>query len=181
MSSIFDILAKLADGQVLQRVGKRLVGVDLPSAGPSLATTGTPAALGSASRGTDTTAARSDHVHPTTGVVTTSGAQSVAGAKTFTDTPVMQAGVNMYSTQITNLGPPSGANDAVPRDFQAPVRFYSRTVAQLAGIASPADGDVVYVSNGRKPGEGSGVGTGVLARYNGTAWRSLLEDATVAA
>lgn len=39
-----------------------------PSSGPELASSGTPAALGSAARGTSAQAARADHVHPTDGL-----------------------------------------------------------------------------------------------------------------
>lgn len=67
------------------------VELDTPAGGVALATSGTPAPLGSASRGSGTTAARSDHVHamPTaaaggtgavTGVTASGGTGSVTGS-----------------------------------------------------------------------------------------------------
>ncbi len=76
---LLDILSKLRDGQLLARSGKNLVGVDPPSSGPSLAST-TPAAIsGAGSVGTASTAARADHVHPSTGL------PSLSAANTWTD------------------------------------------------------------------------------------------------
>jgi hypothetical protein len=48
----------------------------------------TPVALGAAAVGASTVPARSNHVHPTTGVVLDSGAQTVAGVKTFSSETV---------------------------------------------------------------------------------------------
>lgn len=42
-------------------------------------------------------------------------------------------------------------------------------------------GAIAYASNGRKNGEGVGAGTGVMAFYDGTAWRACDTGATVAA
>jgi hypothetical protein len=42
-------------------------------------------------------------------------------------------------------------------------------------------GSQVYASNGRKVGEGAGSGTGTLVYYDGTAWRRVGDDTTVAA
>ena len=42
-------------------------------------------------------------------------------------------------------------------------------------------GSVVHVSNGRKVGEGSGSGTGVVAYYSNGNWRRLSDDSPVAA
>lgn len=42
-------------------------------------------------------------------------------------------------------------------------------------------GSTAYASNGRKNGEGAASGTGVLAFYDGTAWRAVDTGATVAA
>lgn len=42
----------------------------------------------------------------------------------------------------------------------------------FAALPAPAGlaGQVVYVSNGRKPGEGAGLGTGMLAFSDGSGW-----------
>jgi hypothetical protein len=53
------------------------------------------------------------------------------------------------------------------------------TVAAI-GSASPA-GRLKYVSNGRKVGEGVGAGTGTLAYSDGSFWRRVGDDTTVAA
>ncbi len=42
-------------------------------------------------------------------------------------------------------------------------------------------GRLVFVTNGRKLGEGVGAGTGVLAYDDGVAWRRTADDTTVAA
>lgn len=47
--------------------------------------------------------------------------------------------------------------------------------------ASPSGGEIAFASNGRKNGEGAGVGTGVLVFGDGTAWRACDTGATVAA
>lgn len=57
---------------------------DIPSV--PTAYTSNPAALGSASPGASGNWSRGDHVHPTTGLVLTSGDQTVAGTKTFSST-----------------------------------------------------------------------------------------------
>lgn len=66
-----------------------------------------------------------------------------------------------------------------------------RAVRRIAAITSPVTvaslpagataGDLAFASNGRKNGEGGGSGTGVLAFYDGTAWRAVDTGATVAA
>lgn len=55
----------------------------------------------------------------------------------------------------------------------------SYTVAALPATA--ATGAMAYASNGRKPAEGPGAGTGVQAFYDGVAWRSVCDGLTVAA
>jgi hypothetical protein len=59
-----------------------------------------------------------------------------------------------------------------------PVRFPTYTVATLPAGAA---GDQAYVSDGRKNGEGAGLGTGVVVFKDGTAWRAVDTGATVAA
>lgn len=53
------------------------------------------------------------------------------------------------------------------------------TVANLPANATA--GDRAFASNGRKVGEGGGAGTGVPVYYDGTAWRAVATDTTVAA
>jgi len=59
-----------------------------------------------------------------------------------------------------------------------PVNLKAYTVA---GLPAGSAGDAAYASNGRKNGEGSGAGTGVLVFKDGTAWRACDTGATVAA
>lgn len=54
----------------------------------------------------------------------------------------------------------------------------SFTVATMP-VASA--GVVAYASNGRKVGEGSGAGTGVMAYSDGSAWRRFSDDTVLAA
>lgn len=62
---------------------------------------------------------------------------------------------------------------------QGTVRVGQYTVATLpaAGLA----GRIAFATNGRKNGEGSGAGTGVQVYDDGTAWRRVSDDTTVAA
>ena len=73
------------------------------------------------------------------------------------------------------------ANDYVsvvvmPAGPTATVATY--TVASLPALSA---GSIAYASNGRKNGEGAGVGTGVLVFRDATAWRACDTGATVAA
>jgi Protein of unknown function (DUF2793) len=62
--------------------------------------------------------------------------------------------------------------------FAGTVRLAPYTVATLpSGVV----GALVYVSNGRKPLEGAGAGTGVVACYSNGNWRRLSDDSAVAA
>jgi hypothetical protein len=63
--------------------------------------------------------------------------------------------------------------------FSVPVVLPTYTVAGLPGTATAAG--LAYASNGRKNGEGAGVGTGVVVFGDGTAWRAVDTGATVAA
>ena len=51
----------------------------------------------------------------------------------------------------------------------------------VASLPTGAAGDQVFASNGRKAGEGAGLGNGVLVFHDGTAWRACDTGATVAA
>jgi hypothetical protein len=55
----------------------------------------------------------------------------------------------------------------------------SYTVAALP--ASPNAGAIAYASNGRKVGEGAGLGTGVPCYYSNGVWRRYSDDSVVAA
>jgi hypothetical protein len=55
------------------------------------------------------------------------------------------------------------------------------TVATLPGVGSVYEGQMAFASDGRKIGEGPGVGTGVPVYYSGAAWRVLSTDNVVAA
>lgn len=60
-----------------------------------------------------------------------------------------------------------------------PVRVPQYTVAGLPAVS--VAGDTAFATNGRKNGEGGGLGTGVLVFSDGTAWRACDTGATVAA
>jgi hypothetical protein len=51
----------------------------------------------------------------------------------------------------------------------------------FADLPTGTEGQVIYVSNGRKNGEGAGLGTGVLAFHDGSAWIAVDTGAAVAA
>lgn len=50
----------------------------------------------------------------------------------------------------------------------------------FASLPSGVTDKMVFVTDGRKSGEGSGAGTGVLCRYNGSAWKTVDAGTTVA-
>lgn len=51
----------------------------------------------------------------------------------------------------------------------------------VADLPTVGAGQVAYASDGRKNGEGAGLGTGVLVFCDATAWRACDTGATVAA
>lgn len=51
----------------------------------------------------------------------------------------------------------------------------------VAGLPAGTAGNLAYASNGRKAGEGAGVGTGVLVFKDGTAWIACDTGSAVAA
>ncbi len=61
----------------------------------------------------------------------------------------------------------------------APLRLPSFTVAALP--AAPGAGAKAFASNGRKPAEGAGAGTGVEVYHDGTRWNSVSSSTQVAA
>ena len=56
----------------------------------------------------------------------------------------------------------------------------SSSVAALPTLGN-ANGDLAYALNGRKPGEGAGVGTGVVVFWSGSAWYAVTSGAVVTA
>lgn len=69
--------------------------------------------------------------------------------------------------------------NAVGPTFAAPMVLASYTVANLpAGLAAGAK---AYATNGRKPGEAAGAGTGVEVFFDGTRWISTCSGTAVAA
>jgi hypothetical protein len=69
--------------------------------------------------------------------------------------------------------------NAVNPRFSAPPILPSYTVALLP--ASPGAGAKAFASNGRKPGEGTGAGSGVEIFHDGAHWISVCGGAAVAA
>ena len=61
----------------------------------------------------------------------------------------------------------------------APLRLPSYTVATLP--AAPGAGAKAFVSNGRKPGEAVGAGTGVEVYFDGTRWNSVSSSTQIVA
>jgi hypothetical protein len=69
--------------------------------------------------------------------------------------------------------------NAVSPRFSGPIVLATYTVASLP--ASAAAGAKAFVSNGRKPSEGAGSGSGVEVFYDGQRWVSSCSGAAVAA
>lgn len=63
-------------------------------------------------------------------------------------------------------------------DVEGVIRPRTYTVGTLPAVVA---GGLLYVSDGRKNGEGAGFGTGVLVFGDGSAWRAVDTGATVAA
>lgn len=69
--------------------------------------------------------------------------------------------------------------NAVSPRFSGPLVLASYTVATLPG--SPGAGAKAFASNGRKPSENAGAGTGVEVFYDGGRWISVCSGSQVAA
>ena len=69
--------------------------------------------------------------------------------------------------------------NAVNPHFSGPPVLPSYTVALLP--ASPGKGAKAFASNGRKPSEGAGAGSGVEAFHDGVHWISVCSGSAVAA
>ncbi len=65
--------------------------------------------------------------------------------------------------------------------FNAGAVVVNGMVADVTAIAGPVAGMLAFATNGRKPGQGVGAGTGVLAVYDGAAWVSCFDGAALAA
>jgi hypothetical protein len=75
-----------------------------------------------------------------------------------------------------------GANDLALAD-QGSVVFGSLPVYAFADLPAGYNGQMAFVSDGRKGGEGIGAGTGVPAFYDATAaaWLNFFDNAATAA
>jgi len=54
------------------------------------------------------------------------------------------------------------------------------TVAELLAVTG-FEGQVAYATNGRKTGEGAGVGTGIPCYFSNAVWRRYYDDAQITA
>ena len=70
-----------------------------------------------------------------------------------------------------------GDNDVGP--VSRPLRLPNVTLATANALAGLTDGQMIYITNGRKVGEGVGAGTGVMAYYSSSSWRVFSTDAAV--
>lgn len=70
------------------------------------------------------------------------------------------------------------AIEGVANGTTGPVTQASYAVADLPSVGA---GQTAYATDGRKNGEGAGLGTGVLVFSDATAWRACDTGATVAA
>lgn len=55
------------------------------------------------------------------------------------------------------------------------------TPVAFASLPAGSEGQIAFVSNGRKAGQGVGAGTGVLAFHDGSAWIAVDTGTAVAA
>lgn len=94
----------------------------------SLLSSSNPAALGAAAPGSSAVPARSDHVHPTTGLVADTGNQNVGGLKTFTSLITGSAGATITGAKTTLAASVAG--------------YASANLPHGSAPSSPADGDV---------------------------------------
>ena len=222
-------LALGTSGQVLSSNGTDLVWVTLSSV--ALASTA-PAALASAAAvGVGATAARADHVHPTTGlcVLAATAAQTVTASDNATGItrPVVLShessgslgagygvGLAFYeggtgaaslrgavdvvresgggsglSVSLKASGAPDAAelltlSSAGRLTTAETIRPFRGTVAQITGgvfIVAPGPACIAFATNGRKPGESAGNGTGVPCFHDGSGWFSFCDGAALAA
>jgi hypothetical protein len=103
------------------------------------------------------------------GLYTTNATGGDLGADTINANTLYEAGTSLASKY---------AALASSNTFTQPQKMPSYTVA---GLPAGSAGLIAFASNGRKNGEGAGLGTGVLVFHDGTAWRACDTGATVAA
>lgn len=101
--------------------------------------------------------------------------------KLFSDTTkfALGRGGSCYLNDDTYFNEPSGASWDVTTNSRCVKRTKGVTVANLPSGAGA--GSIAFATNGRKNGEGAGLGTGVMVFHDGTAWRACDTGATVAA
>ncbi|MFO0610681.1 MAG: hypothetical protein U0324_46395 [Polyangiales bacterium] len=99
----------------------------------------------------------------------------------------LQVGPGSAGTALTL--PAAGADTLVAAAFAQTLsaKTFERcrdsplSVAAILALPSPAAGERAFASNGRKPGEGVGAGTGVPCFYDGGGWFSGCDGAALAA
>jgi len=93
------------------------------------------------------------------------------------EVPVTEGAVNMDSTFVfTNDAVPTLNTTALVFE-ESPSRLRLKTYANLAALPTGAAGQVVYLTSGRKTGEGGGAGTGIPVYFSDAAWRRFYDDA----
>lgn len=136
---------------------------------------------------------------------------TTTGTEVLAALAAVSASVNVNNQKITNLAAASGNGEAVryqdvvratgnqtgltgTKSWDAahtfngglviatvPAKDFTGTVAAILALSSPQAGWAAFATNGRKPGEIIGNGTGQSCHYDGTAWRSDAEGSTIAA
>jgi hypothetical protein len=82
--------------------------------------------------------------------------------------------------QVTQVVAGGGLQVGGALTGNVPVTLYvARTSVAMLPTSGLAQGDWAYALNGRKPGEGSGAGTGVPCFWSGTSWIAATSGAAV--
>jgi len=111
------------------------------------------------------------------------GLDAAAGSITAPTRLEVQGGQNNGNVLINIAGgisPGGGANASLPQ-FTLPVLPFTVAVASLPVMAANNTGCMAFATNGRRPSEGVGAGTGVPVYWSGGAWHSVIDGAAVAA
>lgn len=101
-------------------------------------------------------------------------------------------GLGVTSSRLNYVVPSAAAHVFVINGVDAAsikatgVNPSAKTVAVILALTGMSAGDMIYATNGRAfngagTQEGTGVGTGVMAQYNGTAWKVIGTNITLAA
>lgn len=86
--------------------------------------------------------------------------------------------------------PVIGTNNRMTRDWYDYFREWDTAMRSVVAMTNPVafanlptgtEGQIAYVSNGRKAGQGVGAGTGVLAFHDGSTWIAVDTGTAVAA